>query len=84
MDFSMQNVKFNYDRENDILYISINGPKPSYSEEEIPGIIIRRDFETDVVNGITILDFCRRLNDNSLSNIPLPIKVDFSQVPIHC
>lgn len=80
----MQDVKFNYDKENDILYIFFDSPKPSYTEEDIPGIIIRRDFETDELTGITILDFCRRLNDNTLKQIDLPIKVDFSTIPIHC
>lgn len=80
----MQNVKFNYDKENDILYIYIDRPRPSYTEEDIPGIILRKDFETDEVTGITILDFCRRLNDETLQNLDLPIKVDFSLIPIHC
>ena len=80
----MPELQFNYDKENDILYISINRLKPSYSKEDIPGIITRRDIETDELTGITILDFCTRLKDNSLQALELPIKVDFSAIPVNC
>ena len=76
----MSNLKFNYDKKHDILYISIGNPVPSYGDEELEGIILRRDMVTDELTGITILDFMKRLskNDNSLNAIP--IKIDYSSI----
>lgn len=70
----MSNLRFNYDKKNDILYISIGAPKPSYGDELEEGIVIRKDFTTDEITGITIFDFRKRLenNDTHLEHLPLP------------
>ncbi|MDF2803157.1 MAG: hypothetical protein K0S61_3060 [Anaerocolumna sp.] len=69
----MSKIKFKYDHKNDILYITIGVPKPSYGDEIEEGIVIRKDFNTDEINGITILDFLYRLNNDqkSLENLPM-------------
>ena len=76
----MLDLEYNYDKKHDILYISIGTPKSSYGEEEIEGIILRKDMNTDELNGITIIDFMKRLTskDNNLNN--LPIKLDFTEL----
>jgi uncharacterized protein YuzE len=72
-------LKINYDNEFDIMYISLGDPKPSYGEEEIPGLILLKDINTDEITGITIFDFKKRLEEDSLRNLDLPIKIDFEQ-----
>ncbi len=73
----MSKLKFNYDKKNDILYINIGVSRPSYGSESEEGIIIRRDFISDKIRGITILDFMKRYvsNDEKLDNLPLPVKL---------
>jgi len=73
----MSNLKFNYDKKHDVLYISIGDPRPSYGDEIIEGIIIRKDFDTDEITGITIIDFMERLskNDKELDNLPKEINL---------
>ena len=56
----MKKIDYNYDDKNDILYITIGAPLPSYGNEEIEGIIIRRNIKDDILTGITILDFMKR------------------------
>ena len=70
----MSNLRFNYDNKNDILYISIGTSRPSYCDELEEGIVIRKDFNTNEITGVTILDFIKRLdsNDTNLDNLPLP------------
>ena len=51
----MKNRLENYDRENDILYISNTKNKPCISSEPIDGVVIRRD-ETSRIIGVTIFD----------------------------
>lgn len=67
----MLNQKFNYDKKNDILYISFGEAKPAYGDEIQEGIILRKDFVSDEIIGITILDFLKKLNsqDKELENL---------------
>ena len=36
-------IKYDYDEEDDVLYLSIGNPKPSITEETEEGILIRKD-----------------------------------------
>ncbi len=53
-----------YDEDNDIMYISFGDPKPCTSEELYPGVLYRYDIETKVLNGITILNYSTRGENN--------------------
>ena len=57
----MEKWRFNYDEDNDVLYISVNVARPSYCEEIRDGVLARYDMETDELSGYTILDFFKRL-----------------------
>ena len=70
-------LSLNYDKKHDVLYISIGAPKPSYGDEEKSGVVILRDINTDEITGITIFDFKKRLESNSLNVLDLPINIDF-------
>jgi uncharacterized protein YuzE len=68
-----------YDKEHDILYISINKPQPSYSDDELwKGVFIRKSVESNYVSGATILDFSKR-NQEALKK-HLPFDVDFKSI----
>jgi uncharacterized protein YuzE len=77
----MLNLKFDYDKDNDVLYISVGEPRPSYGYEEVEGIIIRRDFETHELTGVTILYLSKRLeNLNELSRyLPFDFDIDIKK-----
>ncbi|KXG78307.1 DUF2283 domain-containing protein [Thermotalea metallivorans] len=73
-------LKINYDRKFDILYLSIGEPRPSYGEEETPGLVVLKDIETDEITGFTIFDFKKRVDTDSLNELNLPCKIDFKQL----
>lgn len=76
----MQNIMFNYDDENDILYISLGKPVPSICEEKEEGILIRKDMKTKKVTGVTILDYKYRIKNKEKINIPK--EFDLSKVNV--
>lgn len=67
---SILTTNYNYDEEEDILYISIGEPKPSITKEIDEGILIRHDIKTKKITGVTILDYKDRINKNEKINIP--------------
>lgn len=76
----MSTLTINYDKKNDILYVSIGEPIASISEEISDGIYLRRSIETDEISGVTILDYKYKI-DNKI-NIDLPKEIDLSLVKI--
>lgn len=68
--------ELSYDRDADVLYISIGAPRPAHTYEEEEGVLLRRDPTSQEVVGVTILDYeehFRRLPDLSwLETKPLP------------
>lgn len=74
---STNNLTFDYDKKHDILYISVGDPRPSYSDEILPGVFLRRDLDTDEISGVTILKFCEQLS--SKPSIFKDIPIDLSE-----
>ncbi len=72
-------LSLKYDKNHDVLYISIDYPRPSYGDEILPGVVILYHMETDEVTGVTIFDFKKRLDDNSLWSLELPPEIDLLQ-----
>ncbi|MEW6609642.1 MAG: DUF2283 domain-containing protein [bacterium] len=70
-------LNFFYDKEGDILDISIGAPQSAISDEIGDDIIIRRHLGTDEIIGFTILNFEHRFEKNKQSYI-LPVKAQFS------
>jgi uncharacterized protein YuzE len=68
--------ELSYDRDADVLYISIGSPRPAHTYEEEQGLLIRKDPRTGETVGVTILDYeeyFRQLPDLSwLVTKPLP------------
>lgn len=63
-------INYDYDEDEDILYVTIGKPTPSVSEEIEEGILIRRDIKTHKLTGVTILDYKDRIKNNEKINIP--------------
>jgi len=49
--------ELSYDRDADVLCISIGSPRPAHTEEEEQGLLIRKDPRTGETVGVTILDY---------------------------
>jgi uncharacterized protein YuzE len=57
-----------YDREVDILYLSIGHPRRANTVEDRDGLLLLKDLDTAQVIGVTVLDYdqkFRRLRDLS-------------------
>ncbi|MBQ3415615.1 MAG: DUF2283 domain-containing protein [Clostridia bacterium] len=63
-------IKYDYDIDEDILYLSIGEPKPAITQEIEEGILIRKDIKTGEIVGVTIIDYKDRLNKKEKINIP--------------
>lgn len=73
-------ANFRYDSENDVLYITLGPPRPSYCAAEIDDVFIMKDVETQEYCGVTILDFAQRLKDGTIFGVKLPFSVDFREI----
>ena len=63
-------IIYDYDEDDDILYLSIGEPTPSISDEIEEGIILRKDIKTKKVTGVTILDYKYRKSKNQKIKLP--------------
>lgn len=59
----MKNPKFKYDKVADVMYISFGKPKPCrcYEPSQGGGIVIRYTIDKNELNGITIVDYKKRV-----------------------
>jgi uncharacterized protein YuzE len=69
---SIKEIKFDYDEEADVLYISFGKPKEAIVEE-IGNIGIRIDERTAEVRGLTIIEFLKTF---SKKHAPIKIPVE--------
>ena len=53
----VEQFELSYDRDADVLYISIGAPRPAHTYEEEQGLLIRKDPKTGETVGVTILDY---------------------------
>jgi len=63
-------VLFHYDRDGDVLYISIGKPMPASCIEQDDGTMLRVDPKTGIIVGWTIVDYMRRVKDGILRQAP--------------
>ena len=71
---------YDYDEDDDILYLSIGEPTPSISDEIEEGIILRKDIKTKKVTGVTILDYKYRKSKNQKIKLPKGFDLDAVKV----
>ncbi|MCK5562256.1 MAG: DUF2283 domain-containing protein [Thermoplasmata archaeon] len=70
-----EKLRFFFDKEGDVLDISIGDPKSALSKELDDDIIIRVNDNKKIV-GITILNFQKRFKENLIPE-EIPIKANF-------
>lgn len=59
-----------YDRETDVLYLTVGEPRPAISREVGDDVLLRVDAETGEVVGMTILNLSTR---DSLEKLPVTV-----------
>jgi uncharacterized protein YuzE len=64
-----------YDRDADVLYLTIGAPRQAISREIGDDVLLRIDVETEVVVGLTVLNLSTRDNLESL-----PLQIELRQV----
>lgn len=74
----MKKVKMNYDKSNDIMYISFVDSGSSYVEEIDHYLLVRYDMETNKWNGITILNYSKHMEE--FRAFHLPFKMDYDAI----
>ena len=73
----MEKMKFFFDKEGDILHISLGEPEEATSKE-IGDDIIRMNAENEIV-GVTVLNFEKRFEKASKEDMPLYAKFSLIQ-----
>ena len=69
-----------YDKEGDILYLSVGEPRRAISEEVGDDILLRVDPDNGEVVGLTVLNFSTRFS--SLTNPQtLPVEMELHKLP---
>jgi uncharacterized protein YuzE len=54
---NIDEVEVSYDRDGDVLYLSLGDPRPAVTRGEKNGLLVRTDPETHQVVGLTVLDY---------------------------
>lgn len=72
---SAEALRVVYDREADVVYISLGKPKPSYVREDpdVEGLHYRCSLEDDCVTGLTIVWYSIQDKEKLRRKIPFPV-----------
>lgn len=68
-----------YDKEGDVLYLSVGDPRPAVSEEIGDDVLLRRDPQTGDIVGLTILNLSARFGSLG-SPQKLPVEIELHEV----
>ena len=68
-----------YDRESDVLYLSIGEPRRAISREVGDDVLLRIDPETENVVGLTIMNLASRFGEIE-SPQSLPVSIDLHEL----
>ena len=70
-------LKYLFDREADVLYVTTRRPSVMDNSQELAnGVVVRRDPKTKKITGFTVLNFLARQQSRS-SEIALPLSATF-------
>jgi len=72
-----EKLNFYYDKEGDVLDVSIGAPKKAISEELSDDFFVRRDPKTNEIVGFMMLNFEKRFNKLGKKE-SVPIKAIFT------
>jgi uncharacterized protein YuzE len=70
-------IQFHYDREADVLYLSVGKPQRAKTVEMGEDFILRLHPKTGQVVGITIIDFSRHFPQLKAAQIKFPVNGSF-------
>ncbi len=76
MNARRRKLTLNYDENHDVLYVSLGTPKPSYCDNDIDGVLIRRSIKSNRLSGLTIMDFSKKNKEQLKRIIPYKINLD--------
>jgi uncharacterized protein YuzE len=68
-----------YDRESDVLYLSVGEPRRAISREVGDDVVIRIDPKTDDIIGLTIMNLASRFGEID-SPQSLPVAIDLHEL----
>ena len=68
-------AQLSYDRDADVLYLSIGAPRPAISREIGDDVLLRVDPDTGAIVGLTVLNLSTRDDLDSL-----PVAIDLQEV----
>ncbi|NDK00575.1 DUF2283 domain-containing protein [Bacillus subtilis] len=74
----LNDMRFTYDNDHDILYLYFGEPKVSYEDETAPGVFLSLSEDNDTLTGLIIMDF-KKKNTNEIQN-HIPININFSKL----
>ncbi|MBI3811451.1 MAG: DUF2283 domain-containing protein [Nitrospirae bacterium] len=75
-------VRFHYDREADVLYLSVGKPQKAKSVETGDDFVLRLHPKTAEVVGLTIIDFSKHFPQLDPTHIKLPAEGSFDPAKI--
>ena len=75
-------VQFHYDREADVLYLSVGKPQKAKSVEMGDDFVLRLHPKTAEVVGLTIIDFSKHFPQLDPTHIKLPTEGSFDPAKI--
>jgi uncharacterized protein YuzE len=70
-------LRFSYDKEGDILDISVGAPRAAISNEVADDFFVRIDPKTNEVIGFCILNFEKSVGRKKTKAISIPVKATF-------
>lgn len=63
-------IYFDYDKSADVLYATIDDPRPCATMEPESGVVICYDPHINQIVGFTIVDYVKRRNAGKLDSVP--------------
>jgi len=72
-------IQLFYDKEGDILYLSVGEPRSAISEEIGDDVLLRVSTERGEVVGLTVLNFSSRFDSSDVSQI-FPIGIELHKL----
>lgn len=72
------NVKIDYEKNDDVLYLRLKYSEDSYGDEEESDIIINRDYNSEELLSVEIWGFKKRMESHE--TIKIPINIDLKEI----
>jgi len=72
-----QVIHVDYDRECDILYVTLQASPRSIGREFDSGVWVFYDKKDRSITGVNVFEFSKKLSDGSIQNLSIPFELDF-------